>query len=207
MDPCKSFSPCTWWINHYSLGIYGVNSYITSSQVRFFLTQQVIHKRKIEMQNESLDIHFCISHMDWRKKYFIYLLNRKRFCFMLQKLKDPNSLCGSDTGICVAQSQRTFENQDLITKIINWKNSISYWEESKQSEGLTLMSSSSPNLSSYVILKDYTRYQTTKYEGKGTSKIQVFKIFSEFEKTWKYRLSYSKDPVFHLFHELGKTWK
>ena len=66
------------------------------------------------------------------------------------------------------------------------------------------MSSSSPNLSSYVILKEYTRYQTTKYEGKGTSKIQVFKIFSEFEKTWKYRLSYSKDPVFHLFHELGK---
>ena len=37
---------------------------------------------------------------------------------ILQKLKDPYSLFISDTiGICVAQSQRTFENQGLITEV------------------------------------------------------------------------------------------
>ena len=36
---------------------------------------------------------------------------------MLQILKYPYSLFGSDMGACVAQSQRTFENQGLITEV------------------------------------------------------------------------------------------
>ena len=54
---------------------------------------------------------------------------------MLQKLKNPNSLFGSDICICVAQSQRMFENhQGIITKlkkkifalINDQENNISY---------------------------------------------------------------------------------
>ena len=34
-------------------------------------------------------------------------------------MKNPYSVFGSDIGICVVQSQRTFENQDLITEVKN----------------------------------------------------------------------------------------
>ena len=38
---------------------------------------------------------------------------------MLQKLKDPYSLFGSDIDIFVSQSQITFEIQDIITEVKN----------------------------------------------------------------------------------------
>ena len=59
---------------------------------------------------------------------------------------------------------------------------------------------------SHVVLKDLAHH-LTKCEGKGTLKIPIFKLFSEFGKIWKRSLGYSKIPIFHLFHELGKTWK
>ena len=45
-------------------------------------------------------------------------------------------------------------------------------------------------------------HHLTKYEGKGTSKIPIFKLFSELRKIWNGSLGYSKIP-FHFFHELG----
>ena len=42
-------------------------------------------------------------------------------------------------------------------------------------------------------------------EGKGT-KLSIFKIFSELEKTWKCNLGV-EIPISHLFDKLGKTWK
>ena len=61
--------------------------------------------------------------------------------FQTSKIEGPISLFGSGIGICVAQSQRTFDNQGLITKKISalindWENNIAYWEESKQSKAL-----------------------------------------------------------------------
>ena len=64
-------------------------------------------------------------------------------CFILQKLKDQCTIFESDISICVAQSQKTFGNQGLLTEVkkisplINdWENNIAYWEEAKQSEAL-----------------------------------------------------------------------
>ena len=58
----------------------------------------------------------------------------------------------------------------------------------------------------YVVLKDYPHH-VKHYEGKGTSKIPIFKVFSGSGKIWKYSPGYLKIPIFYLFHELGKTWK
>ena len=58
----------------------------------------------------------------------------------------------------------------------------------------------------HVILKDYP-YHLSKYEGKGTSRIPILKLFSKLGKTWKCSLGFSKIPNFYLFYELGKTWK
>ena len=44
-------------------------------------------------------------------------------------------------------------------------------------------------------------------QGEGTSKISIFKLFSELEKIWKCSLGFSKIPIYYLFYELGKTWK
>ena len=55
----------------------------------------------------------------------------------------------------------------------------------------------------HVVLEDYPHH-LTKYEGKGTSKIPNFKLFSELLKTWKYSLGFSKISTFFLFYELGK---
>ena len=62
----------------------------------------------------------------------------------------------------------------------------------------------------HVILKDYSHHWQnilTKYEGKGTSKIPIFKRFSELGKTWKLSLGFSKILILIFFYELEKTWK
>ena len=38
-------------------------------------------------------------------------------CFILQKLKDQCTIFESDISICVAQSQKTFGNQGLLTEV------------------------------------------------------------------------------------------
>ena len=57
-----------------------------------------------------------------------------------------------------------------------------------------------------VVLQDYPLH-FTKYESKGTSKIPIFKLFSELGKIWMCSLGLSKTPISHLFYELGKTRK
>ena len=57
----------------------------------------------------------------------------------------------------------------------------------------------------HVILKDFPHCLTNK--GKGTSKIPMFKHFSELEKIWYCSLGLSNIPIFHHFYELEKTWK
>ena len=42
-------------------------------------------------------------------------------------------------------------------------------------------------------------------EDKVTSKMPVLKLFRELGKFWKWTPGYSKIPIFHLFHELEKT--
>ena len=48
--------------------------------------------------------------------------------FLLQQIKDPYSLFGSDIGICVVQSQRTFEKQGIITQVKKISALINDWE-------------------------------------------------------------------------------
>ena len=91
--------------------------YITSA-----ITEQLIYKSKIEKQNVSLDTFVSNTSIarnlhlpGLEKKHFSY--KTKCFSFILQKSNDPYSLFGSDIGICVAQSQKTFENQGLTTEV------------------------------------------------------------------------------------------
>ena len=65
------------------------------------------------------------------------------FVFHISKIEgDLYPLFGLDLCICFAQSQRTIENQSLITGVRNiciindWENNIAYCKESKQSEAL-----------------------------------------------------------------------
>ena len=53
-----------------------------------------------------------------------------------------------------------------------------------------------------AIQKNYP-YHLTKYEGKMTSKILIFKLFSELGESWKCSLCYSKIPTFYLVSD----WK
>ena len=66
----------------------------------------------------------------------------------------------------------------------------------------------------HVALKDYLHH-LTKHEDRGTSKIPVFKPFSELENVWKCSLGFSKihirsprpafqNPHFESMDELGK---
>ena len=57
-----------------------------------------------------------------------------------------------------------------------------------------------------VVLKDYPLH-LTKYESKGTSKIPIFRLYSELGKIWKCSLAFSKTRISHPFYELGKTRK
>ena len=57
----------------------------------------------------------------------------------------------------------------------------------------------------HVTLKEFPHCLANK--GKGTSKIPMFKHFSELGKIWYCSLGLSKPPIFHHFYELGKTWK
>ena len=54
------------------------------------------------------------------------------------------------------------------------------------------------------VLKDYP-YHLTNYEGKGTSKIQIYKLCTDLRKIWKCSLGSLKISIFRPFYELGKT--
>ena len=82
------------------------------SLARFFLTQQLIYKSKIEKHNVSLDIFVS----DTSIARNLHLLGERTFSY----IRTHTPFFGSDFGICVAQKQRTFEDQDLI--IIEVKN-------------------------------------------------------------------------------------
>ena len=73
---------------------------------RFFLTQQLIYKSKIEKHNVSLDIF--VSDTSIARNLHLLGLEKKHFSYIR-----THTLFGSDSGICVAQNQRTFENQGL----------------------------------------------------------------------------------------------
>ena len=77
------------------------------SLARFFLTQQLIYKSKIEKHSVSLDI--LVSHTSIARNLHLPGLEKKH--------KDPHSFFRSDFGICVAQNQRIFEDQGLITEV------------------------------------------------------------------------------------------
>ena len=96
---------------------------------RFSLTQQLIYKGKNEKHNVSLDIFVS----DTSIARNLHLPGKITF----QQHKGPYSfLWISDFGICVAQKQGTFEDQDLImteikkiSALINdWENHITYGE-------------------------------------------------------------------------------
>ena len=65
------------------------------------------------------------------KDYFSYKIKNVGLCFILQKLKDPYSLFGSDI-------RYLFWSKSKISILINdWKTIIAYWEESKQGRVFT----------------------------------------------------------------------
>ena len=61
-------------------------------------------------------------------------------------------------------------------------------------------------LTPHIVLRDYPPH-LTKYEDKGTSKVPIFKPFSELRRIWKCSLVFSKIQIFHFFfmnwEELG----
>ena len=77
---------------------------------RFFLTQQLIYKSKIEKHNVSLDIF--VSDTSIARNLHLLGLEKKHFSYIR-----THTLFGSDSGIFVAQNQGTFEDQSLIKKV------------------------------------------------------------------------------------------
>ena len=57
----------------------------------------------------------------------------------------------------------------------------------------------------HVVMKNHPHH-LKKYECRGI-KISIFKLLSGLGKIWKCNLRFSKIPIFHLFYELEKTWK
>ena len=60
------------------------------------------------------------------------------------------------------------------------------------------------NLIMNWLLLSYVTFEKN-YEGKGTSKIPIFKLFSELGKIWKRSLGFSNIPIFHLFLWIGEN--
>ena len=79
------------------------------SLTRFFLTQQLIYKNKIEKHNISLDIFVSDTNIARLPETFIYL-EKENFSY----IRTHTPFFRSDFGICVSQKQGTFEDQDLI---------------------------------------------------------------------------------------------
>ena len=86
--------------------MHEVNILPPLSLARFFLSQQLICKSKIEKHNVSLDIF--VSDTSIARNLHLLGLEKKHFSYIR-----THNLFGSDSGIYVAQNQRTFENQGL----------------------------------------------------------------------------------------------
>ena len=100
------------------------------SLARFFLSQQLICKSKIEKHNVSLDIF--VSDTSIARNLHLLGLEKKHFSYIR-----THTLSGSDSGICVAQNQRTFENQGhrgkkLFALINDWENDNAYGKYSSK---------------------------------------------------------------------------
>ena len=94
--------------------MHKVNILPSLSLARFFLTQQLIYKSKIEKYNVSLDIF--LSDTSIVRNFNLLGLEKKAF----QLHKDTHTLSGSDSGIYFAQNQITFEDQGLIIEVKNY---------------------------------------------------------------------------------------
>ena len=95
------------------------------SLARFFLTQQLIYKSKIEKHNVSLDIFVSDTSID--KNLHLPGLEKEHFSYV----RTHTPFSESDFSICVAQNQRTLSGAHYrskrISKLINdWENNISY---------------------------------------------------------------------------------
>ena len=68
------------------------------SLARFFITQQLIYKSKIEKHNVSLEIF--VSDISIARNLHLLGLEKKHFSYIR-----IHTIFGSDFGICVAQNQ------------------------------------------------------------------------------------------------------
>ena len=93
--------------------MHEVNILPLFSICRFFLTQQLICKSKTEKHNVSLEIF--ASGTNIARNLHLLGLQKKHFSYVR-----IHTLFESDSVICAAQNQRTFEDHGLIIEIKNY---------------------------------------------------------------------------------------